>query len=150
MAERPGFHEVMESNWKFAHVGIVVEDLEKTFERYKALGVVTGYSDPHKMGGKKAELIGRHIQVGPLMMEMWQPIRGETVQKEFLEKHGEGINHIAFHVDDLEKERARMVEKGIRIVFSVDDPAGPMSYFDTRELFNDILIELSQPPKQGD
>jgi hypothetical protein len=29
----------------------------------------------------------------------------------------------------------------------VDNPAGPMTYFDTRELFNDIILELSQPPK---
>jgi methylmalonyl-CoA/ethylmalonyl-CoA epimerase len=147
MADMPGFHELAGSDWKFAHVGIVVEDLEKTFEKYKEMGIVTGYSDPHTMGGKKAELIGRHIRVGPLMMEMWQPVRGETVQKEYLDKHGEGINHIAFHVDNLDKEREKMAENGIRFVFSVDNPAGPMTYFDTRELFNDIILELSQPPK---
>jgi hypothetical protein len=49
-------------------------------------------------------------------------------------------------VDDLDRERDKLVEKGIPIVFSVKDETGYMAYFDARK-FGNILIELIQPPK---
>ena len=136
----------MESNWKFNHIGAVVRDVDKAVEYYQSLGIVDEATDRVTMEGKKAKLIGRFIHIGSLLIELWQPVRGETVQQEFLNSRGEGVNHIAFHVDDLDRERDRLVEKGIPVVFSVKDENGYMAYFDARKVGN-ILIELIQPPK---
>lgn len=136
----------MESNWKFNHIGAVVRDVDKAVEYYQSLGIVDEVTDRVTMEGKKAKLIGRFIRIGSLLMELWQPVRGETVQQEFLNSRGEGVNHIAFHVDDLDRERDKLVEKGIPVVFSVKDEKGYMAYFDARKIGN-ILIELIQPPK---
>ena len=136
----------MESNWKFHHIGSVVRDVDEAVEYYQSLGIVDTATDHVTMEGKKAKLVGRVIYIGSLMIELWQPIRGETVQQEFLNSRGEGMNHIAFHVDDLDKERDKLVEKGIPVVFSVKDQNGDMAYFDARKVGN-ILIELIQPPK---
>ena len=136
----------MESNWKFNHIGSVVRDVDEAVEYYQSLGIVDKATDRITMEGKKAKLIGRFIQIGSLMIELWQPVRGETVQQEFFNSRGEGVNHIAFHVDDLDKERDKLVEKGIPVVFSVKDQNGYMAYFDARKVGN-ILIELIQPPK---
>jgi methylmalonyl-CoA/ethylmalonyl-CoA epimerase len=136
----------MGSNWKFSHVGAVVRDVDEAVEYYQSLGIVDKATDRITMEGKKAKLIGRSIHIGPLTIELWQPVRGETAQQEFLNSRGEGVNHIAFHVDDLAKERANLVEKGIPVLFSVKDEEGEMAYFDARKVGN-ILIELIQPPK---
>ena len=136
----------MESNWKFNHIGVVVRDVDKAVESYQSLGIVDKATDRVTMEGKKAKLVGRFIHIGSLLIELWQPIRGETVQQEFLNSRGEGVNHIAFHVDDLDRERDKLVAKGIPVVFSVKDENGYMAYFDTRKVGN-ILIELIQPPK---
>jgi hypothetical protein len=56
------------------------------------------------------------------------------------------VNHIAFHVDDLDREKEKMAEKGIPVVFSVRDQKGYMAYFDARKVGN-MLIELAQPPE---
>ena len=136
----------MESNWKFDHIGSVVRDVDKSVEYYQSLGIVDKATDRITMEGKKAKLIGRFIHIGSLMIELWQPVRGETVQQEFLNSRGEGVNHIAFHVDDLAREKAKLVEKGISVVFSVKEQEGDMAYFDARKVGN-ILIELIQPPK---
>jgi len=136
----------MESNWKFNHIGAVVRDVDKAVEYYQSLGIVDEATDRVTMEGKKAKLIGRFIHIGSLLIELWQPVRGETVQQEFLNSRGEGVNHIAFHVDDLDKEKDKLVEKGIPVVFSVKDENGYMAYFDARKVGN-ILIELIQPPK---
>jgi methylmalonyl-CoA/ethylmalonyl-CoA epimerase len=136
----------MESNWKFNHLGAVVRDVDKAVEYYQSLGIVDRATDRVTMEGKKAKLIGRFIRIGSLLIELWQPVRGKTVQQEFLDSRGEGVNHIAFHVDDLDREKEKMAEKGIPVVFTVRDEEGYMAYFDTRKVSN-ILIELIQPPK---
>jgi len=136
----------MESNWKFNHIGVVVKDVDKAVEYYQSLGIVDKATDRVTMEGKKAKLVGRFINIGSLLIELWQPVRGETVQQEFLNSRGEGVNHIAFHVDDLAREKAKLVEKGIPVVFSVKDEEGDMAYFDVRKVGN-TLIELIQPPK---
>jgi methylmalonyl-CoA/ethylmalonyl-CoA epimerase len=136
----------MGSDWKFDHIGVVVRDVDEAVEHYQSLGIVEEATDRITMEGKKAKLVGRSVHIGPLTIELWQPVRGETVQQEFLESQGEGVNHIAFHVDDLAKERAVLVEKGIPVVFSVKDQKGAMAYFDVRKIGN-IFIELIQPPK---
>jgi len=136
----------MESNWKFNHIGVVVRDVDAAVEYYQSLGIVDKATDRVTMEGKKAKLVGRFINIGSLLIELWQPVRGETVQQEFLNSRGEGVNHIAFHVDDLAREKAKLVEKGIPVVFSVKDEEGDMAYFDVRKVGN-TLIELIQPPK---
>jgi methylmalonyl-CoA/ethylmalonyl-CoA epimerase len=136
----------MESNWKFNHIGAVVRDVDKAVDYYQSLGIVDEATDRVTMEGKKAKLIGRFIHIGSLLLELWQPVRGETVQQEFLDSRGEGINHIAFNVDDLGRERDKLAEKGIPVVFSVRDEEGYMAYFDARK-FGNILIELNEPPK---
>jgi methylmalonyl-CoA/ethylmalonyl-CoA epimerase len=136
----------MESNWKFNHMGVVVRDVDEAVEYYQSLGIVDKATDRITMEGKKAKLVGRFIHIGSLLIELWQPVRGETVQQEFLNSRGEGVNHIAFHVDDLAREKAKLVEKGIPVLFSVKDEEGDMAYFDARKAGN-TLIELIQPPK---
>ena len=136
----------MESNWKFKHIGVVVRDVDKAVDYYQSLGIVDKATDRVTMEGKKAKLIGRFIHIGSLLLELWQPVRGETVQQEFLDSRGEGINHIAFNVDDLDREKAKLTEKGIPVVFSVRDEEGYMAYFDARK-FGNILIELIEPAK---
>jgi methylmalonyl-CoA/ethylmalonyl-CoA epimerase len=136
----------MESNWKFNHIGVVVRDVDKAVEYYQSLGIVDKATDRITMEGKKAKLVGRFINIGSLLIELWQPVRGKTVQQEFLDSRGEGVNHIAFNVDDLASEKAKLVEKGIPVVFSVKDEEGDMAYFDVREVGN-TLIELIQPSK---
>jgi methylmalonyl-CoA/ethylmalonyl-CoA epimerase len=136
----------LESSWKFDHIGAVVRDVDKTVEYYQSLGIVDEATDRVTMEGKKAKLIGRFIHIGSLLSELWQPVRGETIQQEFLNSRGEGVNHIAFHVDDLDREKEKMAEKGIPVVFTVRDENGYMAYFDARKVGN-VLIELIQPPE---
>jgi|TARA_Y100000310_G_scaffold344554_1_gene457937 methylmalonyl-CoA/ethylmalonyl-CoA epimerase len=135
----------MANDWKLHHVGIVVRDLEKSVEYYQSLGVVEKVSTLMTAEGKKAKLIGRFLRIGSLNLELWEPIRGATVQQEFLDSVGEGVNHIAFTVDDYEKEYVDLVEKqGIRLVFGAKPPisAGGAGYFDTRKEGHNTILEL--------
>ena len=146
MTSNLGLNQIIGSSWKFHHIGVVVRDLDKAYEQYKSVGLGNDSPKHIKMEGKKAGLLGMIVNIGPVMMEIWQPIRGNTIQQEFLDKVGDGVNHICFSVDDIEKERARLTEKGIRIVFSSKSEFGDGSYFDTRKFCN-LALELVQLPK---
>ena len=149
----------MDSAWKLNHVGIPVQDLDKTVENFKSFGASLGREfmiDSSKFTeylvyGKTPDPVvqtrGMFAQIGPLRMELLQPVEGHTVHKEFLERAGEGIGHIAYTVDDLEGETMKLVEKGFTVILSII-PQGQKErsavYIDTRNKFSNLIIELIQ------
>jgi methylmalonyl-CoA/ethylmalonyl-CoA epimerase len=150
----------MDSNWKLVHVGISVHDLDKSMEEYKALGVASfkreflidsSQFDEYLVYGKTPDPVvktrGVMGQVGPLGVELLQPLQGETVHKELLDKTGEGIGHIAYAVENLEEETAKLVEKGFPVILCIRRPGQTgrsAVYIDTRRVFSNIIIELIQ------
>jgi methylmalonyl-CoA/ethylmalonyl-CoA epimerase len=135
--------------WRFHHIGAVVRDLDKADEYFRSLGVVNKVSGPIMVEDKEARLVGKFIQIGDINLEYWQPVRGESVQQEFLDSAGEGVDHVGFIVDNYDEAYDKLVvEKGIRLVSGSRPPTPPTGgggYFDTRQGHN-ILLELMQPP----
>ncbi|MDP7146062.1 MAG: VOC family protein [Pseudomonadales bacterium] len=150
----------MDSTWKLHHVGIPVRDLDRSLEDYKSLGMATfqpefqidsSRVEEYLVYGKTPDPVvktrGVLGQMGPLGIELLQPVQGETVHKELLESTGEGIGHVAYTVDDLEEETAKLVERGFPVILSIR-PAGQTKrsavYIDTRSKFSNLIIELMQ------
>jgi catechol 2,3-dioxygenase-like lactoylglutathione lyase family enzyme len=144
MTEHSGLESILGGGWRFHHLGVVVKDLDIALEKYRALGLGSGPPERHLMEGRKAALRGATVNLGPLVMEIWQPVRGNTIQQAFLDEVGEGVNHLCFYVDDIAGERARLAERGIRVVWSAQNAVGEGSYFDTRAFCN-LALELIQP-----
>ncbi len=152
----------MESTWKMVHVGIPVLDLDKSIEDYKSLGVASfnperlidssNFAEYLVYGRTPDPVVKTRValgQVGTLGIELLQPIQGETVHKEFLESTGQGIGHIAYAVEDLEAEIAKLVEKGFPVILSFTDKGQERRrgvYIDTRSKFSNLITELVQAP----
>ena len=71
---------------------------------------------------------------------------------EFLEKHGEGVNHLGFLVDDLDAETAKLVGKGFRVISSGKTlSGGAFAYLDTDKVGGIVfeLIQQSSSPAPG-
>ena len=148
----------MEDNWKFHHVAVVVRDMDKTVEYYQSLGIGTfqpefmldssTYTD-YKVYGKTPDTIDktrmRFVQIGSLRLELVQPVEGEPIYKEFFKSKGEMLHHIAYIVDDLESEAAKLVEKGIPVITRVyrGSTGAGFAYFDIRK-DGSVIIELIQ------
>lgn len=135
-------------------VGVVVKDLDKAVEYYSSFGI--GPFEPLNLKriertvyGKKVtdlENISRVTRMGQVQFELVQPVSGESIQKEFLEKRGEGINHLGFLVDDIDKEVNKLVAKGFKVISSVRySGGGGVAYFDTDRI-GGVLFELIQWP----
>ena len=131
----------MENNWKFHHIGVAVKDMDKALEYYQSLGIAT--IEPEIQGdGIKL----RNVQIGSITFELVQPVHGESPQKEFINSRGEGIDHVGFIVDDLDRETAKLAEKGVSIIIGGRSKTGGYAYFDTRKVGN-VIIELIQQAK---
>ena len=75
----------LEKDWKFSHIGIVVKDLKKTIDYYQTMSIFEIPSQEVKvMEGKKVKIIGVHVFLGPLLIEVFQPVSGDSIHRGFL------------------------------------------------------------------
>lgn len=98
---------------KIEHIGIAVKDLEKSNILFsKLLGV------PHY---KEEEVASEGVRTsffrsGPNKVELLEATNPDSPIAKFLEKKGEGIHHVAFAVDDIVLEMARLKEEGFTVL----------------------------------
>ena len=151
----------MNSNWEFDHIALIVRDIDKTLEYFQSLGAEvtapakdTGWDEEHineleyhgKTPQNAIKLRWGQVKLGSVTIEMHQPVAGDSPWMDYLNKHGEGIDHICYTVDNVEKERDEMVEKGFPILLSVKDKDGSLAdvYYDTRKTGNVIISTLKK------
>jgi methylmalonyl-CoA/ethylmalonyl-CoA epimerase len=149
----------MEEHWKLHHVGVVVKDVDQAIEYYKSLGATVSkpeiifdnrlYSEIEVYGkpaDAKLKIKIRVARMGTVALEFLQPVEGESITQEFLDTRGEGLQHLAFVVNNLDEEITILQKKGIRVIFSGRERATGFrfAYFETLEVGNTI-IELVQP-----
>jgi len=128
---------------KIEHIGIAVKNLKnsnKLFEtlfgksHYKVESVVSeGVNTSFfMMGNQKIELIEAIDSDGPI--------------SKFIAKKGEGIHHIAFDVDDIHKEVARLKREGFQVLSEAPRRGADNKWvvFLHPNSANGVLIELCQ------
>jgi len=136
----------MKENWRIHHLGFIVKDIDQTIDYYRSLGIATIGNELPTMqnADKEPTLRVRFIQIGSVYIEFFQPVATGTRQHDFLTKHGEGIQHIAFAVDDIDKEVDELVSAGGKLLLRGGAPDRTrIAYFDTGKI-GDFLVELMQ------
>jgi methylmalonyl-CoA/ethylmalonyl-CoA epimerase len=148
--------EEISPSWKLMQVGLVVRDMDKAIKRFSALGF--GPFSPKSLPpGTKVwvtekpsdgEVDVRATMVEDMELELCQPVSGPSPHKDFLESKGEGIQHIMFAVDDLEKEIERLTEQGAKVLLGASfGNGGGLAYLDLDAC--GLIVELIQIPKNG-
>ena len=104
-------------------VALVVKDIQATVENYwNILGIgpweIYLWEAPlvydRKYYGKPAwarEKIAV-AQVGAVQLELCQPVEGDSIYRDFLMEHGEGLHHVNFLVDDVDETAEMLAEEG--------------------------------------
>ena len=136
----------MEKNWKLHHIAVIVRDIDEAVQYYQSLGIATVGREVI-FPESKPKIRAKFVEVGSIPIEFIQPLEGESSRyKEFLDSKGEGVQHIAFAVDNLDGEADKLVDKGASIIVKGKAPAafGSISaHFDTRQV-GDFAIQLIQ------
>src|SRR5688500_10433505 len=98
---------------KIDHIGIAVKDLSVTSDIYKRL---LGYESYKTEEVKTENVITEFFKIGESKIELVQAISDQGAIASFIEKKGEGIHHIAFAVENIADEMARLKEAGFRLL----------------------------------
>ena len=140
------------------HIAIVVKDIEQAVKYYTSLGVgpfqdyppirdYVAVNVPDKDAFYRLKI--KQAQVGPVALQLIQPGEGKTIYGDFLARNGEGVFHLGFVVDDVEKEEERLKKKGLRVLSSGRRVDGSgFTYFDSSTSAGVVLLIRQNPSKK--
>jgi len=66
--------------------------------------------------------------VGEMQLELIQPVSGDSIYSEFLERTGGGLHHLCWEVDDLDEALARAGTAGMAAVQTGDMASGSFRF----------------------
>ena len=135
----------MGKNWKLHHIAVIVRDIDEAVQYYQSLGIATVGREV-VFPEAKPKIRAKFVQIGEVPIEFIQHIEGESGYKDFLDSKGEGVQHIAFAVNNLDDETAELVDKGVSVIIKGKAPAAfgsSSAHFDTRQV-GDFAIQLIQ------
>jgi len=130
---------------KIEHIGIAVQDLEKSLLPYQELlGLELKETEELDVQGALTRVA--FFPIGETNVELVYTTAKTGLAAEFLRDHGEGIHHIAFEVEDLEKTFQSLRSRGIQFVWDkiITGSRGSKVAFFKAEEFNGVYIELVQ------
>ncbi|HZH69251.1 MAG TPA: methylmalonyl-CoA epimerase [Flavobacteriaceae bacterium] len=98
---------------KIEHIGIAVKNLEEANKTYAAL---LGCA-PYKIEEVASEGVSTSFfKSGESKIELLQATHPDSPIAKFIERRGEGIHHIAFAVNDIDAEVARLKVEGFQVL----------------------------------
>jgi len=127
---------------KVDHVAIAVKDLDEAIKTYEnLLGIKPSHIEEVPDQGIKAAL----LVIGDMEIELIQPIKPDTGVAKFLESKGEGIHHICFEVDDVDKDLESLAGRGVQLIDKQGRKglAGKIGFVHPKST-KGVLIELAQ------
>ena len=132
---------------KIEHIGIAVKNLETSNLLYEKL-----FGNPPY---KEEEVVSEGVKTsffmnGPNKIELLEATSPESPIAKFLEKKGEGIHHIAFDVENIVDEIARLKKEGFIILNEIPKKGADnkLVAFLHPKSTNGVLIELCQEIQQ--
>ncbi|MGI9530362.1 methylmalonyl-CoA epimerase [Lutimonas sp.] len=131
---------------KIEHIGIAVKNIETSNELFTSLLGV----EPYKMEEVKSEgVLTSFFKTGPNKIELLEGQSPDSPISKFIEKKGEGIHHIAFEVENIEQEIARLKKEGFKMIHEVAKKGADnkLIAFLHPKSSNGVLIELCQDIK---
>jgi methylmalonyl-CoA/ethylmalonyl-CoA epimerase len=132
---------------KINHVAIVVDDIDPAL-RFWRDGL--GMEVTHVEDLEDQKVVVAFLPAGEAEIELVKPTDDNTGVGKFLKKHGPGMHHICFEVDDIVSYLDHLKSKGVRLIN--DEPVigagGKLVAFIHPESTHGVLIELYEPTVQ--
>jgi methylmalonyl-CoA/ethylmalonyl-CoA epimerase len=128
---------------KIEHIGIAVKDLDEANKTYEKL-----FGHAHY---KTEEVVSEGVRTsffscGESKIELLEGTNPDSPISKYIDKKGEGIHHIAYAVDDIEKEMRRLAKEGFRILNEKPKKGADnkLVVFLHPKSANGVLVELCQ------
>jgi len=131
---------------KIEHIGIAVSDIDasnKVFQ--KIFGKASYKSEKVESEG----VVTSFFQIGENKIELVSATNTDSPISKYLSKNKESMHHIAFDVENIEKEMYRLQKEGIRILNDIPKKGADnklICFLHPKDT-NGVLIELCQEIK---
>ncbi|MCX7769620.1 MAG: methylmalonyl-CoA epimerase [Proteobacteria bacterium] len=131
---------------KISHIGIVVKDIKESSKFYtEGLGWVA--EGEEEVLDQKVKVC--FFTIGESRIELVQPTDESTGVYKFLEERGfkDTVHHIAYEVEDIEKELENLKSKGIKLIDEKPRKGahGMKIAFIHPKASNGVLVEICEP-----
>ncbi|MCB0396661.1 MAG: methylmalonyl-CoA epimerase [Flavobacteriales bacterium] len=128
---------------KIEHLGIAVSNLEAAGETFRKLLGKASYKE------EKVEREGvttLFFQLGSNKIELLEASSQESTIAKFIARRGEGMHHVAFDVDDIQAEMARLQDEGFELLHSqpLAGADNKLICFIHPKCTHGVLVELCQ------
>ncbi len=130
------------------HVGIAVPDLDVAMKFYRdAYGMQVLHEETNEEQGVREAMVG--VGDSGSCIQLLAPLSPESTIAKFLDRNGQGIQQLAFRVDDVEHVASVLRARGLRLLY--DSPRRGTS--ESRVNFihpkdaGGVLVELVEPAK---
>jgi methylmalonyl-CoA epimerase len=131
---------------KIDHLGIAVNSIEQARRLYEALGLTVLEEEEGEEGVRSAM-----IPLGDSRVRLLEPLNKGTDLGKFLVEHGEGLHHLALHVDDISGTFEEMKQAGVRLISEEIEigSGGRLHFLVDPSAANGVLLEICQDPIAG-
>ena len=129
---------------KIAHIGVAVKNIEEAEKFYTE---VLGFKVHDRENLK--EIKASFIPIGDTAVELLQSTTPEGVINKFIEKRGEGVQHIAYQVENIEKALEELKAKGIPLIDEKPRKGAhnsKVAFLNPKGTYG-VLVELVEPEK---
>lgn len=127
---------------KIDHLGVAVKSLDAAVGFYKTLGL-----EPYHMEEVPSQKVKvAFIKIGDTNIELLEPTSPESTIAKYLEKNREGIHHVSYIVDDIQKTLDCLKAAGVPLINEspVEGAHDMLVAFVHPKGTNGVLTELSQ------
>ncbi|WP_169082560.1 VOC family protein [Paenibacillus sp. PL91] len=154
-------------NANLTKIGLIVDNIEEAAERYCALFnlpmpeiQVPTLDDPPSdqtddsytwYRGKRRDTRTKfaNLQMGPVTIELLEPLDEPSPWSEFKQKHGQGVHFITFTVKGFEQHIDFLEQQGLPLIHKGEYGSGRYSYFDSEQVLGVTLGIQELGPKRS-
>ena len=132
------------------HVGIAVADLDAAIEFHeKTFGLVVAHSEENEdQGVREAMLRPSGSGQGDAQIQLLAPLREDAAIAKFLDRNGQGMQQLAYRVEDIDAVSATLRERGVTLLYDAPKigTGGSRIQFAHPKSTGGILLEIVEPP----
>jgi methylmalonyl-CoA/ethylmalonyl-CoA epimerase len=128
------------------HVGIAVTDLDAAIAFYRdTYGMELAHEEVNEEQGVREAMVA--VGDSGSCIQLLAPLDDGSAIARFLDRHGPGMQQLAYRVSDLEAVSAVLRERGVRLLYDVGrhGTAGSLVNFVHPKDAGGVLIELVEP-----
>lgn len=127
------------------HIGIAVNSIEEQRPYFEqTLGAE--FEAIEEVASQKVRVA--FYKIKDVRLELLEPTDPSSAVAKFLEKHGQGLHHMAFTVDNLTDRIAELKQSGVQMIDDVPRPGAhhmQIAFIHPKSTHG-VLTELCQPP----